>query len=207
MRRILALVLVTVVVTGGIAVAQEHPAEPEHPSTPEYAMDQDAMMQAWLQAARPGEMHAFLAMKAGTWHLRSRMWMQPGADPMETESVAEAEMILGGRFLMERITGESMGGPFEGLSIMGYDNSTGMVTNIWYDTMGTMTTISTGRYGKAGDPLVLTGSMLDVSSGVEMGFRSVTTFVDDDHATFEYFMSMPGAPEMRSMVIEYTRAR
>ncbi|MCP4571645.1 MAG: DUF1579 domain-containing protein [bacterium] len=147
--------------------------------------DQAATMEAWIKAAEPGEVHAFLAKRAGKWDVTGKMWLQPGAEPMESTSTAEAERVLGGRFLMEKIVGTSLAGPFEGLSILGCDNTTGVATNIWYDTMGTM---------------------LDVASGQEMAYRTVTTFKDDDHLVFEYYMTPPGAEEVLTMVRDYTRA-
>jgi hypothetical protein len=95
--------------------------------------------------------------------------------------------------------------PFEGMNILGYDNVTGIVTAVWYDTMGTTTTIMSGPYAKPGDPLELTGTTVDPMSGHEMALRSVTTYVSDDKTVFEYFGSAEGMPEMKMMELVYTR--
>ena len=89
----------------------------------------------------PGEFHEFFAGQAGTWQVTGKMWMAPDAEPIPSESIGTAEMILGGRYLKEEMKGTSMGMPFEGLKILGSDNITGVVTVTWYDNMGTMTTI------------------------------------------------------------------
>ena len=134
------------------------------------------------------------------------MWMQPDTPPMVSTGAGTAEMILGGRYLLEKMSGTAMGMPFEGMGITGYDNMTGVVTSVWYDNMGTMTLVATGKYEKPGTPLELSGTMLDPMSGMEMKVRMVTTFISDDASKFEYFVTPPGdAPEMLNMVLEYSR--
>jgi len=171
----------------------------------EGGMDPQAAMEAWTKAATPGEFHAFFAKKTGKWKVSSKMWMEPGAEPTVSESTAAAEMILGGRYLKEEMSGTSMGMPFEGLGITGYDNTTGVVTSVWFDTMGTATAILTGPYAKPGDPLELTGTMVDPMSGTEMKVRTVSTFYSHEKHKFEYYASMEGMPEMKMMEMEYTR--
>ncbi len=192
LRIVLTLLCISVVGVS-LAIAQD--------STP----DQQAMMEAYMKAATPGEIHAFFAKKAGSWKMHTKMWMEPGGPVMESDATAEVEMILGGRYLQEKVKGTSMGGPFEGMGITGYDNITGIVSSVWYDTMGTMTTILTGKYEKPGDPLELTGAMIDAMSGTEMTLRTVTTFVSDDEHRFDYYVTVPGLGEMKSMEMVYTR--
>jgi hypothetical protein len=169
-------------------------------------VDQAAAMAAWEKAMTPGAFHAFFAKKAGTWQVTGKMWMAPDAEPMPSESVGKAEMILGGRYLKEEMQGTSMGMPFEGLSILGYDNITGDVTVVWYDNMGTMTTIMSGPYDEPGAPLELAGTMTDPITGRESALRTVTTFISDDESLFEYYGSMmAGMPEFKVMELHYSR--
>jgi len=169
--------------------------------------DMAAMEGAWMKAATPGEWHEFLAETVGKWTHVSRVWMQPGGEPMVSEGKSEARMILGGRFLHETFEGVSMGQPMEGLGITGYDNTTGIMTSTWYDDMGTTTHVLVGKPGKPGDPLEMKGSMVDPMSGMEMQIRTVTTMNGPDEKVFEYFMSMGEMPEMKAMVITYTRVK
>ncbi|MFO7609490.1 MAG: DUF1579 domain-containing protein [Candidatus Krumholzibacteriia bacterium] len=176
-------------------------AQPEHP------LDQAAMQEAMLKAATPGPFHACLARKAGNWRIAGRMWTLPGAEPQASESTATIEMILGGRYLMERMHGTTMGMPFEGLGLTGYDNTTGQVTAVWMDTMGTMTMVLTGRWDEPGAPLQTTGRYLDPVSGIAMDVRTLTTFLGEDESRFEYFATVPGLAEMKMMELVYTRER
>ncbi|MBU0741727.1 DUF1579 domain-containing protein [bacterium] len=167
--------------------------------------DMEAMTAAWAAAATPGPVHAHLARMTGDWDIVATVWMEPGAAPTVSTSTSHGEMILGGRFLEERLRGEAMGMPFEGRGLTGYDNTTHTVTAIWIDTMGTVISVLTGVYEKIGEPLELCGSMVDPVSGQEFGIRTVTTFVGDDGQRMDYFMTMPGADEMKSMELVYTR--
>ena len=174
-------------------------------SAQEEAPDPQAGVEAWNKAATPGDFHAFLAKKSGSWKIAAKMWMQPGADPETSESTAEAKMILGGRFLYETMKGESMGMPFEGLGITGYDNTSKVVTSVWYDSLGTVTTVLTGSWEKPGAPLELRGEMFEPMSGMDMKVRTLTTFVSHDESLFEYFAAPEGMPEMKVMELRYTR--
>jgi hypothetical protein len=171
------------------------------------ASDQQAGMERWMKAATPGEFHEFLAKKAGSWNIAGKMWMEPGGEPQVTSSTGEAKMILGGRFLYETMEGSMMGMPVEGLGITGYDNSSGVVTSIWYDNTGTVTTVLKGKWEKPGAPLELHGEMWDPMSGLDMKIRTVTTFISADESVFEYFASAEGLPEMKAMELRYTRAK
>jgi hypothetical protein len=175
------------------------------PALAQQDQDPAAAQEAWLKAAMPGEFHAFLAKKAGKWQIAGKMWPAPGQDPVASESTAEAEMILGGRYLLEKMQGSAMGMPFEGLGVTGYDNVTGTVTATWWDTMGTGTMVMTGQWEEPGAPMVTTGTTIDPASGGEMQLRTVTTFVNDDESVFEYFATMPGMPETKVMELHYTR--
>ena len=160
---------------------------------------------AWAAAAVPGEAHALLATQTGEWQTTSKMWMEPGGEPMTMTADSSAEMILGGRFLLEKVKGTVMGMPFDGIGLTGYDNTTHVVTSVWVDTQGTVMSIMTGVYEKIGEPMELFGSLTDPITGQEIKTRTVTTFGGDDAHTMDYFMTMGDMPEMKAMEMVYTR--
>ena len=80
------------------------------------------MMKKWQAFATPGAMHKHLAKSVGKWKNQSKMWMKPGAPPQSSSGYSEGKMILGGRYLKMKFKGQSLGMPFEGISIAGYDN-------------------------------------------------------------------------------------
>jgi hypothetical protein len=167
--------------------------------------DPQAAQAAWAASAVPGEAHALLATRAGEWELVGRSWLEPGGEPVVSTAVSRGEMILGGRFLTETVEGTAMGTPFEGFGLTGYDNTSHVVTSIWIDTMGTVTSIMTGVYEKIGEPMELFGTMTDPASGMEMKMRTVTTFDGENAHTMDYYMSMGDMPEFKAMELTYKR--
>ncbi len=110
----------------------------------EMSAEQQEMMQKWMAFMTPGEPHDMLAGRAGTWDLTTKMWEQPGAAPEESSGTATSEMIMGGRYLLDKIEGTVMGMPFEGLGISGYDNLNKQFVGMWVDSLGTGIMASTG---------------------------------------------------------------
>lgn len=98
---------------------------------------QEAMMEAWQKAAKPGDPHAWLMDSAGTWNVKQTLWMQPGAEPMVNEGTAERKAILGGRVLRETFSSTFMGQPYQGVAHSGYDNVSGKFWMTWMDNMST----------------------------------------------------------------------
>ena len=175
------------------------------PPLPAQDMDPAAAQAAWEKAAAPGMVHAYLAEKAGDWSIAMRYWMMPGAEPMASESTSHAEMILGGRFLQEKVSGTANGMPFEGMGVTGYDNTTGMVQAYWVDNMGTVSMWMTGAYKTPGDPLETAGEMVDPATGQTIHMRSVTTFLSPRAHHVDYFMTIPGMDEFKTMEMDYAR--
>ena len=168
------------------------------------APDMAAAMEAMQKAAAPGENHEFLADLEGDWSSASKVWMAPGQPPMESTGKSTKTMIMGGRYLRESFEGSMMGNTFHGLGVTAYDNTAGEFITTWLDDMSTSIAIARGQ--RDGDTLTMHGEYLDPMSGQTMKVRYVTRVVDTDHHFFEYFMTMPGAPEVKSMEIAYSRA-
>ena len=169
------------------------------------APDMEAAMAAMQKAATPGAHHEFLAGFEGEWNFTMKVWMEPGAPPTESPGKSTKAMIMGGRFLQEDSQGSVMDNTFQGRGVTAFDNTAGEFINTWIDSMGT--TIAIARGQRDGDTLEMHGEYLDPMSQQMMKVRYVTRKVDDDKHVFHYFMTMPGAPEQKSMEIEYTRAK
>jgi len=164
----------------------------------------DAEMKAMMAYATPGELHKMMAKSVGTWTGNATMWMQPGTPPMNSTFEATNEMILGGRYLQGKNTGNFMGMPFEGISVIGYDNAKKVFVNSWIDNMGTGMMYLTGKWDNASNSITFTGSMVDPAAGKEIPVREVMKFVDDNNQTLEMY-SLAGGKEFKNMEIKFTR--
>jgi hypothetical protein len=169
--------------------------------------DQQEMMQAYMKAAQPGPEHERLAHGAGNWECTIRAWMDPSGEPMVSEGSEKAEMILGGRFLQSDFQGSTMGMPFKGTGLVGYDNVKKKYEGIWCDTMGTGIMYYEGEYDPQQDAVVCYGTYMDAVTGQEQKAKLVTRMMGDDKHVFEMWGPAPGSNQMvKMMEIEYVRA-
>jgi len=175
---------------------------------PAMSQEQQNMMAAWQRYMTPGEMHAHLTAMAGSWNFTMKSWMEPGAPPEMSQGTAETTAILGGRYTQTIYMGTSMGQPFEGRGIDGYNNQTGEFFSFWIDNMGTGFFISTGRcLDKECTTMEFKGEMDDPSTGHKMKSRQLITIKDKNSHLFEMMMIGPDGKEFKSMEMEYTRKK
>ena len=138
-RKMVGTVLTAIVVLlAAPALAQEGHEQPQ--MTPE----QMAEMGAIMKAGTPGATHQALASSAGSYDLNLKSWHEPGGPAMEETATATRTMGLGGRVMMEDVTGSIMGIPFTGHGMTGYDNVSGKYWSTWTDSMSTGLMLSEG---------------------------------------------------------------
>ena len=173
-------------------------AQEEHPMSPE--------QKAWMEYMMPGEMHKVLEKSVGKWKTESKFWQKPGTEPMVSEGILEAKMILGGRYLQSTMNAQVMNQPMEGIAIDAYDNALGKFKSIWIDNMGTGIATSVGTYDEATNSITYSGSAVDPISKKKVSFKSIVKFIDDDTQSFEMFMTENGK-EFKSFEIIYKRIK
>ena len=169
--------------------------------------DLDVAMQAWERSAQPGPWHAFLAQRAGKWNVAGRIWNDPEGEPSLSSGESKLELVLGGRFLQERHKGRKGEIEYTGLGLLGFDNADSTVTAVWYDDLGTRTSVLTGRAGSPGQPVELRGAMTDPASGRRLALRVVLTWVGANEQRWDYYGAPEGFDEARLMELTYTRRR
>lgn len=174
----------------------------------EMSQEEQEMMAKWQEYATPNENHKVLDTLVGSWDHTVKWWMSKDAEPEESQGTSETSWIMDGRFIQHEVEGESMGQPFAGLGITGYDNATKKYNSIWLDSMGTGIMKSTGTYDPQTKTITETGVFSCPLREGETAFRSVIKIIDDDHYTYE--MHGPGHEgdvEFLNMKVEYTRRK
>lgn len=166
------------------------------------------IMEMWKQASTPGEEHKLLQRYVGKWNHTVSFWMDADAKPESSKGTSEVESILGGRFIRHKVLGTSMGQPFEGLGITGYDNVRKHFSTYWIDNMGTGAMIGTGKYDKAQNVIHDQGTFTCpmYQSGTRP-YRVVWTLPEKDSFKYEMYSVGEDEKEFRMMEIVYTRAR
>ncbi|WP_431611302.1 DUF1579 domain-containing protein [Chryseobacterium sp. 'Rf worker isolate 10'] len=172
-------------------------------------VDSATAMKDWMAYSTPGEMQKMLAKSDGTWNGETSMWMENGAKPMISKSEATNKMMFGGRYQITNHKGDFMGMPFEGMSIVGYDNSKKKFVSTWIDNMGTGIMHSEGDWNASTKSVEFKGKMTDPSRpGKDCDFREVFTFVDDNTQKLEmYGPDSKTGKEYKTMEIKYTRKK
>ena len=196
MARLFVLALLLAAPLPGAAQPPEGEAPPDMPPAMQEAMA------AWQEAMTPGEPHEYLAEAAGSWKITTKTWMAPGAEPQINEGTAEREMIMGGRYLEERVTGTVMGMPFEGYALSGYDNVSGKYWGTWVDNLSTGLMTMEGE--RDGDSLTWYAEGSDPMTGGTAKMKIVTTSEGPDREVSEFYEMREGE-EVKSMEIVYER--
>lgn len=156
------------------------------------AYSQDESMKKWMDYMTPGDVHKQMEKCSGKWNVKTKMWMDPAAEPTVTEGTATGESLLGGRYLMMKHSSTMMGMPFEGISIDGYDNATKEYNSIWMDNMGTGIMYMTGKWNESTKSVEYKGKMVDPMTGGLEDIRSIVKTLDDGSMYMEMWGSKDG---------------
>jgi hypothetical protein len=166
-----------------------------------------AMMKKWGEFMAVGEMQQMLAKSDGEWTGEVTMWMDPSAPPTKSKSVSTNKMILGGRYQHSEHKGCFGGMPFEGVSLIGYDNARKVFMSSWIDNMGTSFMNLEGPWDAATKTVHLKGKSTDAMSGKQVNYREDFTIVDDNNQTLVMYAPDMKGKEFKTMEIKYTRKK
>lgn len=166
----------------------------------------EAQMEAWQKYMEPGDMHKMMASWDGEWDEEVTHWMQPGAEPTKSKASCVNKMSMGGRYSESRHTGNFFGMPFEGYSLLAYDNAKKVFVNTWIDNLGTGVMILEGAWDQASKTITLKGKATDPMTGSDMMVRQTLRIVDDNTQVTEMFTEMEGK-EFKNMEIVLKRKK
>jgi len=170
----------------------------------EMNQDMTPEMKAWMEYMTPGEMHKLLAKNVGTWESTITMWMAPNTPPTTNVGSSVNEMILGGRYLQSKHSGNFSGMPMEGIGLEAYDNAKKSFYSTWVDNMGTGIMYLTGKYDPATKTITYEGTAVDPTTGKDMKVRETMKYIDDRHSEMEMFM-IDGGNAFKSMHIDFVK--
>jgi Protein of unknown function (DUF1579) len=169
--------------------------------------DSATMMKNWQAYMTPGDMHKMLAKSDGEWNGDVTMWMYPGAPEQKSTSKAVNKMIMNGLYQEANHTGNMMGMPFNGKSIVGYDNHLNEFISTWIDNMGSGIMMMKGPWDDATKTINLKGKMIDAGTKAETAVRETFKIIDDNTQEMEMFVMTPDGKEFKTMNIKYTRKK
>ena len=167
----------------------------------------DAMMEMYVELAKPVDSHARLSALAGRWNMTTRLWFDPKDEPRVATGTATGKMILGGRFLQLDATVKGGGIDSDSLTILGFDRRTSDYTMIGLDTLGTYYITAAGKHDDGKKTMTLSGSYAQPPTGQEQKYRFALKQVSADEHVWDLFFAMPDGKEMLVAQTTLRRAR
>jgi hypothetical protein len=177
------------------------PLAAQEAAAPAMKPEQQAMMEAYQKAGTPGAEHKQLAAMAGTYDLTVKAWHAPDAPPTTDAGTATRKMILGDRVMVEDVSSQMMGQPYNGQGLHGFDNVTGKYWATWSDSMSTGLMVSEGSCD-ASMACTYTGTYHDPVTKQPQATRMTTRWTDKSTEVFE--MYGPGADGKEAKMMEIT---
>jgi len=168
--------------------------------------DDAAMTAEFMKLTSPGEHHKKLQPFVGSWKTVTKWRMAEESPWMTSEGASIFKWVLGGRFLVENITGQAMGMPFQGLSHVGYDNFRKEYVGTWMDSLGTAVITYRGSADASGKVFTYRGTMDEPMTGKkDVPYKIVNRVVNENKVVMEMWMPGPDGKEFQNMEIAYTR--
>lgn len=188
-----------------------------------------------LARGKPSEKDhtAVLMPLTGTWNYVESFWTSPKAEPQQATGFVVNDMVLDGHYLSSKVAGTRNIGreqiPFEGQELIGFDNAKKSLSFVAVDSLTTGMTVGVGKYeekehapAKAQGKMAVvitgdsktggkerniweTGRFTNPLTGVEQGFHSQLTFVDDGHYKRTISAVDNAGHETKLIEIDYTR--
>jgi hypothetical protein len=187
------------------AAAEKSPAETAEMKLPPGWTEAD--MQACILAGTPGKMQAHLVKGEGEWTGKSKMWMVPDAEPMESECTSTITSMMDGRFVKCEMKGDMPGmGPYHGVGVFGFDNVSQKFVSSWLDNHSTGIMNGTGELSEDGKTLTWKYTYNCPVNKKPATLREIETITGPDTKTLEMYGSDPkSGKEFKMMLIEFTR--
>lgn len=157
-----------------------------------------------MPVPKPGPEHELLKKDVGVWDATVESTMQPGGKPAVSKAVETGTLLGDGLWLIQDFKGETMGMPFQGHGVSGYDPSKKKYVGTWVDSMSTGLTTTEGTY----DPKTRTmTSRLEGPGpdGTVMRMRAVSEWKDGDTRVFTLYSPAGQGEEFAMMKITYKR--
>ncbi len=187
------------------------PAQPAPRPSPE---EEEALAREMAQV-RPE--HQWLRRQCGEFKVKLTISPEPGGEAITLSATAKREMMLGGKFMIERLSCKDGPAPYDAMTITGFnpDAEGGPRFEIVrYSSMVMCTMPEEGRWDEGARTMTSVG--VHQVSGMNGRIRVVTRHPSDDASVSEVFMAMEGyseqfrgvkTPEYKAMEIRYERDR
>jgi len=187
--------------------AQTQPKQKPSAVPAKMGAEQQAMMEAMQKAGAIGPQHKQLQAMVGDWTYAMKFWMDPAGKPEESTGASTYRSVMDGRFVQHEHKGMSMGMPFHGIGLLGYDNVTKQFQSHFFENMSTGQMLMNGSYDSATKTYTFRGDMDDMMKpGTKVKVRETVKVVDNNSQVLEWYETR-GGKEAKMMEITYKRKK
>ena len=180
---------------------------PDLPSAPKLSPELQKMLDAQEKASQPGPEHVNLMRLAGDYTTKQKISGPGQTTPLESDGTAQLRSEMGGRFIVEHNTGGSMGEPYTGVRIYGFNNGTKKYEGVWMYAGSTAVMSLVGESPDGGTTIHYTATFRSDTTGQELTMQITLQILDTDHFQVDATHKMPdGSPGPRFVTV-YTRAK
>ena len=175
----------------------------------EMAEEQKKMMELWKKYTCPGEKHKHIEYFVGEWESIIKSWPEPGKKFGVRTQEIKVESFFDGRFTKAHIKTDAsdVGMLLETIVINGYDNYKQEFFSITLSKQRTDFYLNTGKLDKTGKIRTDTTVRTDIFTGEEYRVKAITTIINRNKYTYEYYNIDPEGNEIKRMDITYTRKK
>lgn len=200
------IMMFALAIAGALAVAAADAACQDKPAKQPTPAEMQEMMKKWEEIATPGPAHKILDNMVGKWETTTSMWWAKDSAPQMSKGSSEVRSIMGGRYVLEEISGDMMGTPWKGMGVTGYDNFKKKYVFTFLDNMGTAILTGQGDFDASKNVLTSLGKMDEPMTGEkDKTVKYVTRIINKDKHVFEIY-DLVGTPnEFKVIEIVYTR--
>ena len=158
------------------------------------------------EGTAPSEHHESLEFFVGTWDVAVQFKLPDGKEG-QGNAACQTKWVLDGKFLRQEYKSQFMGQPLTVWQILGYDELKKRFVEFQLHVDGKQahTIHNEGAFSENGKVLTLAGDSIDGFTGKPVKLRTVTTIVDENRYTLEWFIAEPGGKEERKVVLTHTR--
>ena len=175
----------------------------------EMSEEQKKMMELWKKYTFPCEKHKHIEYFVGEWESIIKSWPEPGKEPDTRTQEIKVESFFDGRFTKAHIKTDAsdIGMLLETIVINGYDNYKQEFFSITLSKQRTDYYLTRGKLDETGKIRTDTTVQTDIFTGKEYRVKAITTIINQDKYTYEYYQIDPEGNEVKKMEVTYTRKK
>ena len=178
-------------------------APPKKPDTKKIA----EMMARAKKYTQPGKHHKLLDRMVGKWNTETRIFFGGRSTPPE-KGTAETTWLMKGRWLKTEAKGTMMGRPFQGFSMIGYDNFKMSYVMTSVSNMDTAMHRAEGDQDPRTKAVLLYGTLDEYLTGEhDKMVKTVLRFPSEDKMVMEIHDLPIGEKNTKVVEVTYTRRK